>query len=251
MYSSSNAPSTTELSQWQNLNAVNQFSQLPMRQNQVQGLGNLSSADIQRVLGQLQQPTQNTTAAGNIFSEMLRKPEQFTNQDRLARSGRSVVSEGSGSRSNKSTSTIASSIMGSPSRATVNENGSDVDPSYPMTDIEYPGQNDCMFGRGGGTSNHIGNINFRLLVETFKEKYAAANKADKPKVTDEVVSQWRARKPPGRFLTRTEPEESMSTWFDVGDKRARRKCAQALREKPSRCGVDVMSQPATKKQKVS
>ena len=33
---------------------------------------------------------------------------------------------------------------------------SGVDPSYPMTDIEYPGQNDCMFGRGGGTSNHIG-----------------------------------------------------------------------------------------------
>lgn len=76
---------------------------------------------------------------------------------------------------------------------------------------------------------------FRLLIEKFKKKYAAASKIDKPKVTDEVVSQWRARKPPGRFLTRTDPDDSMSKWHDVGDKRARRKCAQALREKQSRC----------------
>ena len=241
------------------LYSMNQLSQPLARQNQAQGLGNLSLADIQRILGQ--QQLQNTPGAGNSTTGMLRRPEQFTNQDRLARSGLSVVSdESSGSGSNKSNSTSSSVTVGSASRVAVA--GSDknigqpvahgeVDPSYPMTDIEYPGQNDCMFGRGGGTSNHIGNINFRLLVEKFKKKYAAANKADKPKVTDEVVAQWRARKPPGRFLSRTEPEESMSTWFDVGDKRARRKCAQALREKPSRCGVDVVSQPATKKQKVS
>jgi len=73
-------------------------------------------------------------------------------------------------------------------------------------------------------------------VEKYKRRYAEASKFDKPKVADEVVSQWRARNPPGRFLTRTDPEEgNMSKWHDVGDKRARRKCAQALREKQSRC----------------
>lgn len=111
-----------------------------------------------------------------------------------------------------------------------------VDPSYPLTGIEYPGQNDCMFGRGGGTSNHIGNINFRLLVEKFKKRYAETSKLDKPHVAELVVRQWRARNPPGRFLARTNPEEgTMSKWHDVGDKRARRKCAQALREKHGRC----------------
>ena len=84
----------------------------------------------------------------------------------------------------------------------------------------------------------------RLLIEKFKKKYAAASKSDKPKVTDEVVSRWRAQKPPGRFLSRIDPDDSMSKWHDVGDKRARRKCAQALREKQSRCWNESCEQEA-------
>ncbi|CAB9519415.1 Transcriptional regulator [Seminavis robusta] len=108
--------------------------------------------------------------------------------------------------------------------------------SHPMEDIEYPGQHDVMFGRGGGASNHIGNINFRLMVENYKDRYAQASKLDKPKVADDVVRHWREKNPSGRFLTLTDPEEgTMSKWHDVGDVRARRKVAQALREKHGRC----------------
>lgn len=127
------------------------------------------------------------------------------------------------------------------------------DGAYPMAGIEYPGPHDCLFGRGGGASNHIGNINFRMMVEKHKKRYADATKFDKPKVAEEVVSKWQAMTPPGRFLMQTNPSEgAMSKWHDVGNKLARRKCAQALREKPTRCRAgDGAESPAAKKAKTS
>ena len=47
-----------------------------------------------------------------------------------------------------------------------------------------------------------------------------------------MVQIWRNLDPPGRFLIRTDPSlGDDSTWHDVGDKRARKKASQALREK--------------------
>ena len=81
-------------------------------------------------------------------------------------------------------------------------------------------------------------------MEKYKKRYAEASKLDKPHVAELVVQQWRAQTPPGRFLTLTNPEEgSLSKWHDVGDKRARRKCAQALREKQGRCRDDSSEMP--------
>lgn len=268
-------------------NTNQQLSQLFMNQGQSGRLGGGNSSlsnGIQRALGQQQQsgnPTglqapqsssQDDDRKPTAMTGLLQSPDQFTNQDRLFRGGRSIVSDNSSATrqtgsplsgsGNTSIDGGATSSAGASSKSSGpgHHDAHGVDPSYPLKGIEYPGQNDCMFGRGGGTSNHIGNINFRLLVEKFKKRYAAAPKADKPKVTDEVVNEWRARTPPGRFLTRTDAEDSMSKWHDVGDKRARRKCAQALREKQSRCwnegcdqdaGVVVTGQPAAKKQKVT
>ena len=53
---------------------------------------------------------------------------------------------------------------------------------YQKENIEEPGENDVMFGRGGGTNNHSGNIKFRKLCFENKFKYLAASKVDKPKV---------------------------------------------------------------------
>ena len=44
----------------------------------------------------------------------------------------------------------------------------------------------------------------------------------------EIIKEWREQKPPGRFL---KIDESTGMWYDVGDKKAREKTSQALREK--------------------
>ena len=85
---------------------------------------------------------------------------------------------------------------------------------------------------GGGTNNHIGNIRFRQLVNEHKFRYLAASKVDKPRVAMEVVHLWRSLDPPGRYLTKTDPAQGDdSLWHDVGDKKAREKASQCLRER--------------------
>lgn len=104
-----------------------------------------------------------------------------------------------------------------------------------------PSPHDVLLGRGGFTNNHEGNINFRKLVCEHKRRYLECSKADKPKVAREVVQIWRKFDPPGRFLQRMDDKMgcgSTSTdnantaiWYDVGDKKAREKASQCLRER--------------------
>jgi hypothetical protein len=101
-----------------------------------------------------------------------------------------------------------------------------------MQDIDHPGMNDVMCGRGGGTNNHIGNIRFRQLVNGHKLRYLAATKSEKPMVSREVVTIWRSLNPPGRFLKQKPSADGKSgLWSDVGDKKAREKASQCLRER--------------------
>ena len=111
--------------------------------------------------------------------------------------------------------------------------------SYPLTNITNPGQNDILCGRGGGTNAHPGNIKFRKLVAAHKLRYLAASKSDKPGVARDVVREWRSMDPPGRFLAKVDPSKSgddnnnnnVTYWADVGDKKAREKASQCLRER--------------------
>lgn len=80
-------------------------------------------------------------------------------------------------------------------------------------------------GRGGNATLHPGNVQFRILVDTYKEKYASASRCQKSKVANEVVDKWRSRRGPkndlvgGRFLTLTDPSNKQtSLWHDVGNK---------------------------------
>ena len=105
--------------------------------------------------------------------------------------------------------------------------------SYPLTNITNPGQNDIICGRGGGTNSHPGNIKFRRLIATHKLRYLAATKVDKPNVARDVVKEWRALNPPGRFLAKINPKDKSSSapYNDVGNKKAREKASQCLRER--------------------
>jgi len=95
--------------------------------------------------------------------------------------------------------------------------------------VEYPGENDVMLGRGSGASNHIGNIQFRQIVEKFKPKYIRALKVDKPGVAEEVLVLWKNMNPPGRFLDRLHSDAMV--WHEVDNVKARQKTSQCLREK--------------------
>jgi hypothetical protein len=76
------------------------------------------------------------------------------------------------------------------------------------------------------------------MVNHHKLRYLEAHRVDKPKVSREIVQLWRELDPPGRFLARTDGSRkgagsvkaASTTWFDVGDKKAREKAAQCLRE---------------------
>lgn len=100
--------------------------------------------------------------------------------------------------------------------------------SWPMENIVNPGINDCLMGRGGGTNHHPGNKRYRAITEAKKPKYLASKRLEKPLVAMEVIKEWRALNPMGRFL-KQHPETKL--WYDVGDRKAREKTSQALREK--------------------
>ena len=99
---------------------------------------------------------------------------------------------------------------------------------WPLRGIKEPHDNDVMYGRGGGTNHHSGNKRYRKLVEDRKLEYVNSKRLDKPLVALEIIRLWRAQLPPGRFL---KLDEKSGLWNDVGDKKAREKTSQALREK--------------------
>lgn len=100
--------------------------------------------------------------------------------------------------------------------------------NYPVKNIKEPHSNDVLYGRGGGTNHHPGNKKYRKMVETRKIDYVNSKRLDKPLVALEIIKEWRSQDPPGRFL---KLDEDSGLWQDVGDKKAREKTSQALREK--------------------
>ena len=54
--------------------------------------------------------------------------------------------------------------------------------SYPLTNISEPTNNDCLFGRGGGTNHHPGNKHYRSIVDAQKQRYLNSKRLDKPMV---------------------------------------------------------------------
>lgn len=136
-----------------------------------------------------------------------------------------------------------------------------------MTGITYPGKHDVMLGRGGESNKHvsilfgdhaelhsflflflltlslslllllllffqIGNIKFRKFIEKYKRVYQNATRSEKAEIALEVVYTWRELNPPGRFLTKTYPNQGEKClWHDVGDEQARKKASKSLGER--------------------
>ena len=110
--------------------------------------------------------------------------------------------------------------------------------------ITDPGPNDVLFGKGRNINNHPGNIHFREFIVKNKARYILATRGEKSRVAMDVVMEWRALDPPGRFLTNVDDNEDdddihnssnededddNNKCYDVGDKKAQGKVYQSLR----------------------
>lgn len=89
-------------------------------------------------------------------------------------------------------------------------------------------QNDVLCGRGGLTNHHPGNVFFRRLVRMKQESYLLATKREKAGVAKEIVELIRGLTPSGRFLKKD--AQNPGNWIEIGDRKAREKTSQALRE---------------------
>ena len=107
---------------------------------------------------------------------------------------------------------------------------------------KYITANDVLCGRGGLTNHHPGNVFFRRLVRLRQESYLRACKRDKAGVAHTIV--WTIRKldPPGRFLKRKKlGKNNTGIWVEIGDRKAREKTSQALRERAPELMDKLMS----------
>jgi hypothetical protein len=90
---------------------------------------------------------------------------------------------------------------------------------------------DVLAGRGNRTNNHVGNLRFRELLTPFKRLYLqqTTKKHVKARMCAVLVNYVRTQCcPPGRFLEKDPNKPNM--WVEIGDKKARKKAGQALRE---------------------
>lgn len=96
---------------------------------------------------------------------------------------------------------------------------------YPPIPKSQVTDRDVLFGRGGGTNRHKGNMYFRDLVSESQPRYLQARKLEKTAISKKIIAHIRARQ--GRFL-KWNPRTNL--WEDVGDRKAVEKASQALRE---------------------
>jgi hypothetical protein len=90
--------------------------------------------------------------------------------------------------------------------------------------------NDVLSGRGRPLNEHVGNFQFRKIVNQAMPKYFdPSNKTiEKSYFAARVVAIVRCLNPPGRFLKEV---KGTGYWEEIGDVEARKKASQALREK--------------------
>jgi hypothetical protein len=91
-----------------------------------------------------------------------------------------------------------------------------------------PTDNDILFGRGGSTNTHPGNIRFREVALEVRPLYSQLTRAEKHEFS--IVLLERMKNENRRFL---EKSPSDRLWHEVDDEGARKKVSQALRERLS------------------
>lgn len=90
-------------------------------------------------------------------------------------------------------------------------------------------EKDVLFGRGGVSNNHPGNIFWRGVCNEYLMQYIKTPKNDKKKVAEEIFLEMRNRNPGMLFLQKGRKEDDH--WEIEDDEKVLRKIMQRLREK--------------------
>ena len=100
--------------------------------------------------------------------------------------------------------------------------------------ITDPNKNDVLCGRGGRINSHVGNVQFRSIIQSKKSKYLVQNTpAGKTPIVAGIVNNTiRAQNPAGCFL---QLDKNTGLWFEIGDAQAYTKTGQGLREGAPAC----------------
>lgn len=93
--------------------------------------------------------------------------------------------------------------------------------------VMVPHENDVLLGRGGNNNKHCGNHQLRELARDLAAQYTRSSKKEKSQLSRLLVKKIRQMNPSGRFLKQ---HRLTKVWTDVGDKVAREKASQVLRD---------------------
>jgi len=115
----------------------------------------------------------------------------------------------------------SSHTKGLPNIQPTSKNGSEITPT----------STDVLLGRGGLTNRHQGNAHFRLMVEAEKQNYKSLGEQWQKKCEYSKSIMKRVSDYGGRFLKK---DEISGKWIEADERTVRKKCSQALRERPLR-----------------
>ncbi len=88
--------------------------------------------------------------------------------------------------------------------------------------IILPLKYDVLLGRGKPLQKYSGNLNYHYIVESYHERYEAAEKGEKSKLAMEIVQKIYAQG--GRFL-----KQDAAGWIAISDEAARSKVSHTFR----------------------
>ena len=126
-------------------------------------------------------------------------------------------------------------------------NGDKEDRLVPL--IVVPNRNDVLLGRGKVIQEHPGNLRYRHLIESNRDRYENSSKFEKTAVAEVIVRLIKEAN--GRFLKQG---EDCTGWVEVDDSISRDKVAHAFRNRrkvkssgktKNGPGASILSTPAT------
>lgn len=107
------------------------------------------------------------------------------------------------------------------SSMTINEEGSTTLPSH-----YSPGEYDVICARGKNAKTHTGNLFFQSIIEDTAPRYSASQgKLSKSIIVSAIIDTIRRLSPKGGFI-----KPSGQQWIEIGNRNAREKVSQALRD---------------------
>jgi hypothetical protein len=92
--------------------------------------------------------------------------------------------------------------------------------------VKEPSREDVLFGRGGGTNFHQGNMHYRAKIKSKQRDYInARQRAIKTIIISDIIEQVHTEG--GRFLKQDDKDK---LWYEVDEKEVKKKTSQTLRE---------------------